>query len=105
MLDKKDTFKYLGALFNINGKNIKFGEISNDVKRSLALMTSKRVSIKNATYIINSVILPKICYRLSGSVVKESQLENLDKLFRICIKGALKVAKSVPNKFFMLKII
>lgn len=98
-IKQDETFKYLGALFSIKRREVDTAELENDIKRSIEKMSHKRMSVKNAQYIINAVMIPKIVYRLSGAVIGESKIDHWEQLLRGYMKRLLKLPRAFPTRY------
>ena len=54
---------------------------------------------KQAIYIINSVLLPRLQYRLYSSFLSTNQLINITRIYTNIVKHKARLARSVPNSF------
>jgi len=97
----KDTpIKYLGAWFTAGNsphpvQRLLLAEIQMNLKK----LRLAKITEKQAIYIINRVIFPRLQYRLHSVYLKPSQIKKIN---RICIsivkqKGGL--ARGIPNSF------
>ncbi|CAG8774225.1 2172_t:CDS:1, partial [Ambispora leptoticha] len=93
-------FKYLGAWFSTSGKPISVQkEIIAEAIINLKKLQFAHITEKQAIYIINSVITPRLLYRLYSSFLSTSQLSTLNKTCIQLVKNKAKLARGVPNSF------
>lgn len=98
-ISSDETFKYLGAIFSLskNASNIK--EVQCDLQNVIEIMIKKRISARNASYIFNHVVLPKISYKLSGMTAELNKIDLFDKMIRSYFKKLLQLPVSFSTKY------
>ena len=99
VIPQNGTFRYLGALFCLCEKKVNTEELQKDIDKTIEKLMGKKISIRNACYIFNHVILQKICYRLSGLTIDNRKIEKMEMSIRKYIKTNLRLTKTFPTRF------
>ena len=93
-------FKYLGAWFSTNKKQIPVQkEIIAEATINLKKLQFAYITEKQAIYIINSVIFPCLLYRLHSIFLSNTQINTLNKICTSLVKHKARLAQGVPNSF------
>ena len=98
---KKDKlFKYLGAWFSLSCNPSKKQKIIiTEARSSLNKLQYALITEKQAIYIINSVIIPRITYQLYSTFLSLSQLTSLTRSYTNIVKHKAKLSRRIPNFF------
>jgi len=92
--------RILGVWFNLNNnKRFVINQIKEEIinlSRTIK-MKCNYITDKQALYIFNMLIIPKIEYRSQITVLKETQCNNIMKPYRKVFKHKLKFASTAPN--------
>jgi len=93
-------FKYLEAWFLIDPDRSKVQKtIMREARQSIAKMYKAYITEKQAIYIINSVIIPRLSYRLYSAFLTPKQLKQLTCEYTGLVKNKAKISRNVPNSF------
>ena len=78
-IDKSKPFKYLGAWFSLTSNPIHTQKIIlSEAHSCITKLQKSRITEKQAIYIINNVIIPRISYCLNSSFLSHTQLTTLN---------------------------
>src|SRR5205085_8367293 len=97
---KNEPFKYLDAWFFLSCNPSKKQKIIiSEARSSLNKLQHVFITEKQAIYIINSVIIPRITYRLYSTFLSSSQLTLLTRSYTNIDKHKAKLSCRIPNSF------
>ncbi|CAH1768945.1 3700_t:CDS:2, partial [Entrophospora sp. SA101] len=94
----KESFRFLGVWFNLdqNKKYVK-NQVKQEIYKTVNIMKYKRLTDKQLVYIFNSVVLPKIEYKLQTTVLTPNEANDMMKPYRKLFKNRLGISKDTPN--------
>src|SRR6185437_11528925 len=93
-------FKYLGARFSIDPGCSKVQKtIMREARQSIAKIHKVYITEKQTIYIINSVIISRLSYRLYSAFLTPKQLEQLTHEYTGLVKNKAKISRNIPNSF------
>jgi hypothetical protein len=99
-IDKTKPFKYLGAWFSIHRNPTNTQKIIISEALSCATKLQKSfITEKQAIYIINNIIIPRISYCLNSAFLSKTQLSSLNRTYTNIVKQKAKLSQSLPNSF------
>jgi len=99
-LPHNTPLKYLGAWYTANGKHTHIQKlIIQEATTNLKKLTFARITEKQAIYITNHVIIPRLQYRLLSSYLNSTQIKDIKRTYLNIVKQKGKLAKGVPNSF------
>src|ERR1043165_8404551 len=91
-------FKFLEYWFILNESMFKQSQIIQDEATQLINITStKKITGKQAVYIINTIIIPTIEYRLHNIILSQSTCNNILSKYLIVVKHKSNLSRSFPN--------
>src|ERR1043165_9802152 len=91
-------FKFLGCWFTLNGSMSKQSQIIQDEATQLINITNtKKITGKQAAYIINTVIIPTIEYRLHNIILLQSTCNNILSKYLSVVKHKSNLSRSFSN--------
>jgi ribonuclease HI len=91
-------FKFLGCWFTLqsNHKSI-IKIITQESSQLINTLSSKQITAKQAAYIINTVIIPTIEYRIQNIVLSHSVCNSILAKYLTVAKHKAKLSRSIPN--------
>jgi len=99
-INNTKPFKYLGAWFSLNPNPSSTQKtIISEFKQCIGRMQKAVITEKQAIYLINNVLIPRLAYRLYSSYLSPNQLVTLTRLYSNLVKSKAKLARGVPNSF------
>ena len=98
----KDTFRYLGCWFTLlnHHKHI-HNQITAEATNLINTIRSKKITEKQAIYIINTVLIPRFSYRTINTFFYQSNTQSITNLYMQVAKHKAGLASTTPS-FMML---
>src|SRR6185437_7064095 len=95
-----EPFKYLGTWFCLTPNIFPAQKIvMNEIKQSINKMQRSIITEKQAIYIINCVLIPRLAYCLYSTFLKAGQTNSLTKIYTNLIKNKARLSRNIPNSF------
>ena len=99
-INRSKLFKYLGAWFSLTSNPIYTQKIIiSEAYTCITKLQKSHITEKQAIYIINNVIMPRVSYRLNSSFLTHSQLLTLNRLNTNIVKQKARLSRGIPNSF------
>ena len=93
-----EPFKYLGCWFTLNNKQSEqIKRIQQETYQLTYIANSKKITDKQITYIINTVIIPTLEYRLHNIVLSRTICNNILAKYLTVAKHKSHLSRSIPN--------
>src|SRR5207237_9994150 len=73
--------------------------INKEICTCINKLQLAHITEKQAIYIINSVIIPRLSYQLYSTYLSQNQLYSLNKLYTNIVRHKAKLAHSIPISF------
>ena len=100
----KESFRFLGVWFNLAGtSSFRIAQATQDYKAFTAVLYSKLLTDKQLNYLHNSVLIPKVAYRLQTTPVSETQASRIQAGFKLLFKTRLALSRTTPDYILFLK--
>ena len=97
-LPASQPFKFLGCWFTINNLNTKRSQlIQTEANQLINITNTKKITDKQAIYIINTVIIPTIEYRLHNIVLQCTICDSILSKYLTVAKHKASLSRSTPN--------
>ena len=97
---QSEPIKYLGAWFCLSPNILPAQKlILAETKQCINKMQHSIITGKQAIYIINNVIIPRLSYRLYSTYLKPGQINSLTKIYTNLTKNKAKLSRGIPNSF------
>ena len=91
-------FKFLGCWFTLNNKQSEQIKLIQDETFQLtSIASTKRITDKQIIYVINTVIIPTLEYRIHNIVLSRTICNNILSKYLTIAKHKSHLAKSIPN--------
>jgi len=91
-------FKFLGCWFTLNNKQSEQTKlILNETFQLTNIASTKKITDKQITYIINTVILPTLEYKIHNIVLSHSICNKILSKYLTVVKHKSCLSKSIPN--------
>jgi len=94
----KDTFRYLGCWFTLlsHHKYI-HNQIIAEATNLISTIKNKKITEKQAIYIINTVLIPRFSYRTLNTFVYQSNTQSITNSYMQVAKHKAGLASTIPN--------
>jgi len=94
----KDTFRYLGCWFTLlnHHKHI-HNQITAEATNLINTIRSKKITEKQAIYIINTVLIPRFSYRTINTFFYQSNTQSITNLYMQVAKHKAGLASTTPS--------
>ncbi|CAG8608220.1 851_t:CDS:1 [Ambispora leptoticha] len=97
-IDAKASFRFLGCWYTTGKKHTPVHKIiKEEVTNALKWMRRARITDKQAIYIVNTVILTRIAYRIQNTTLAPSTCKQITNSYTNMIKHKAGLASSIPN--------
>jgi hypothetical protein len=97
-LPSNTAFKFLGCWFTINcNYTVQTKLIVDEITNLTNTLNTKKITDKQAAYIINSVIIPIFEYRTHNIVISQSTCNKLLSKYLTIAKHKAGLSRSIPN--------
>jgi len=94
----KDTFRYLGCWFTLlsHHKYI-HNQIIAEATNLISTIKNKKITEKQAIYIINTVLIPHFSYRTLNTFIYQSNTQSITNSYMQVAKHKAELASTIPN--------
>jgi len=97
----KEIFRVLGCWFTPSKSHKKIHkQIIKEAYGALNCMRYAKITEKQCIYIVNSVVLSRVAYRIQNTKLPNGQCEELTNRYTYLAKNKAQISKSVPNSAF-----
>eukprot|EP00741_Cyanophora_paradoxa_P005704 tig00000903_g5529.t1 len=98
VLPPTKPFKFLGVWFtaDLNWRH-QFEAVYTMAQTACAILKKKKLTAKEAVYIVNSVLIPRITYACKVVAYTERQCAQIDTLWMTLVKHQARLRRSAPN--------
>src|SRR3984957_9742214 len=97
----RESFRFLGVWFNLSGSShFQVAQATQDYKSFTSVLFPKLLTDKQLVYLHNSVLVPKVAYRLQTTFLSEAQSHTISSGFKRLFKSRLSLPRTTPD--FML---
>eukprot|EP00741_Cyanophora_paradoxa_P004223 tig00000789_g4101.t1 len=98
VLPPTKPFKFLGVWFtaDLNWRH-QFAAVYTMARTACAILKKKKLTAKEAVYIVNSVLIPRITYACKVVAYTERQCAQIDTLWMTLVKHQARLRRSAPN--------
>jgi ribonuclease HI len=94
----KSAFKFLGCWFTINNKHkLQIKLLNDEIFHLTNTLKSKHITDKQICYIINTVILPIVEYRIQNIVLPQHECQKILSRYLTIAKHKSNLSRSTPN--------
>ena len=100
---KRDIVQYLGSYISINENKECLTNIIQEIDKIACALKPKRISSNIASYIVNSIIIPTVTYRLIGCEAPKHLYKKINSICSSILKTTINLACSYPNSFLQTK--
>ena len=95
-------FKFLGCWFTLNNKQSKQTQlIFSESSQLIKIASTKQITDTQARYIINTVIIPTIEYRLQNITLSQSTCNKIFKQHINLVKHKAKLCRTIPTSILL----
>jgi hypothetical protein len=100
----EDSFRFLGVWFNLNlNTSYVKRQCASEYRLFCKTLYRKRLTDKQLSYLHNSVLLPKVEYRLKATVLTEEACDIIFRPFKRLFKHALQLVSTFPTDILQYK--
>jgi hypothetical protein len=93
-----ESFRFLGVWFTMNlNKSYVKKQCSTEYRLFCNTLKNKNLTDKQLVYLHNAVLLPKVEYRLKGTILTRKDCDRISAPFRSVLKHALHLTRSFPT--------
>jgi len=97
-----ELFKFLGCWFTINNKHSQIIKlIKEEAFNLINIANTKKITDKQIAYIINTVIIPTIEYRLYNIVINQSTCNKIFTQHIGLVKLKAKLCRTIPSSILL----
>ncbi|KAF9407792.1 hypothetical protein BGZ76_005990, partial [Entomortierella beljakovae] len=90
--------RMLGVWFSADGKNHHTKKlVQNEVSSICSILARKAITDKQAIYIVNNVLIPRILYRLTTTILPSNMIQKLTAQYTGMVRAKIGYAKGTPN--------
>ena len=101
----KTSTRYLGVWINsTNSPQFVKQQVRESIDSFTSLLNRKMIDSNQAIYIINTVLLPRITYKLLNTTLSENECNKLSTNIRCCVKHKSHFSKSAPDCIFQCEL-
>ena len=91
-------FKFLGCWFTLDGKQTKQTKlITDEIFNLINILKTKHITDKQVSYIINTVIIPILEYRIHNIVLTQTTCNKILSSYLTVAKHKANLASTTPN--------
>ncbi|KAF9539466.1 hypothetical protein EC957_005388 [Mortierella hygrophila] len=96
--DKIKASRILGVLFSADGKAKATTELSRKETSTICnILGRRKVTDKQCIFIINAVLIPRLLYRMSTTIIPWQEVERITAQYRKVVRQKLGLPSSTPN--------
>jgi len=96
----RDSFRFLGVWFSLSlSTQYVRKQCATEYKIFSRTLSKKKLTYDQLKYLHNSVLVPKVEYRLKGCLPSERDCNSIQATFRKTFKHSLDIALNLPNSF------
>ncbi|KAL7745940.1 hypothetical protein RI367_008749 [Sorochytrium milnesiophthora] len=93
-----ECVRSLGVFMTADGRGRAVAtQVREYMRQAVAVMSPKLTTARQATYILNSVVLPSVAYRFKGYRPTHPELQELDVMTRGLVKSQARLARNTPS--------
>ncbi|KAL7748779.1 hypothetical protein RI367_005934 [Sorochytrium milnesiophthora] len=93
-----DCVRSLGVFMTADGRGRAAAtQVREYMRQAVAVMSPKLITARQATYILNSVVLPSVAYRFKGYLPTQTELQELNVMTRGLVKSKARLARNTPS--------
>ncbi|KAL7746011.1 hypothetical protein RI367_008689, partial [Sorochytrium milnesiophthora] len=97
-LVRKTTERYLGVWLAADSSSRKLSDhVLAPIRSACEQLSSKRVTARQAVYVLRHVAIPQMLYRTKGCIPTAAQLDIAQRWMRKCIKRSVGISLDTPS--------